>query len=94
LFCFVNSIGIWDYCGNIERGWNCGRNYYHFFKDFFFNRLVTVTTKIWSFNIKGLFGSMVTVAFQNTFHVEMHQNNFFYFLKIIFKISASKQSKI
>jgi hypothetical protein len=42
-----------------------------------------------------LFRSMVAVAFQSDFRVEMHQNNvfFFYFLKIIFKISASKLSK-
>ena len=41
-----------------------------------------------------LFRSMVAVAFQSAFRVEMHQNNvFFYFLKIIFKISASKLSK-
>jgi hypothetical protein len=30
-----------------------------------------------------LFGNVVAVAFQNTFHSEMHQNNiFFYFLKL------------
>jgi hypothetical protein len=33
-----------------------------------------------------MFESVVTVAFQNTFHTEMHQNNiFFYFFKIIFR---------
>jgi hypothetical protein len=42
-----------------------------------------------------LFKSVVMVAFQNIFHIEMHQKDiFFYFLKIIFEISTSKQSKI
>jgi hypothetical protein len=36
---------------------------------------------------------VVAVAFQSVFYAEMHQNDFFYFLKIIFKISASKRSK-
>jgi hypothetical protein len=36
---------------------------------------------------------VVAVAFQITFRAEMHANNFFYFLKIIFKISISKRSK-
>jgi len=36
---------------------------------------------------------MVAVVFQSTFRVEMHQNDFFYFLKIIFEISTSKLSK-
>jgi hypothetical protein len=36
---------------------------------------------------------VVVVAFQSVFHAEMHQNDFFYFLKIIFDISISKQSK-
>jgi hypothetical protein len=34
---------------------------------------------------------VVAVAFQSAFHSEMYQNNvFFYFLKIIFDIGASK----
>jgi hypothetical protein len=37
-----------------------------------------------------MFGSVVAVAFQNTFHLEMHQNKFFYFFKIIFKINILK----
>jgi hypothetical protein len=39
-----------------------------------------------------MFGeSVVAVTFQSVFYLEMHQNNiFFYFLKIIFDISASK----
>jgi len=37
-----------------------------------------------------VFGSVVVVAFQSVFYLEMHQNIFFYFLKIIFDISASK----
>jgi len=37
---------------------------------------------------------MVTVAFQNTFHLEKYQNNvFFIFLKFIFDIITSKRSK-
>jgi hypothetical protein len=36
---------------------------------------------------------LVTVFFQIIFYVELHVNNFFYFLKIIFDISISKQSK-
>jgi len=37
---------------------------------------------------------MVTITFQIIFRVEMHINDFFYFLKIIFDINISKQSKI
>jgi hypothetical protein len=39
-----------------------------------------------------MFGSyVVAVAFQSAFYLEMHQNNYFYYyLKIIFDISASK----
>ena len=33
------------------------------------------------------------VIFQNVFCVEMHQNNIYLFIKIIFEISASKRSK-
>jgi hypothetical protein len=41
-----------------------------------------------------MFGSVVMVVFQSIFHAEMHQNNiFFYFLKIIFEISALKRFK-
>jgi len=40
-----------------------------------------------------VFGGVVAVAFQIAFHVEIHANNFFYFLKIIFDISTSKRSK-
>jgi hypothetical protein len=40
-----------------------------------------------------VFESVVSIAFQSVFHLQMHQNNFFYFLKIIFNIIASKQSK-
>ena len=45
--------------------------------------------------IKNLFGSMVAVAvaFQISFHAEMHANDVFHFLKIIFDISTSKRSK-
>jgi hypothetical protein len=42
---------------------------------------------------KSVFGSVVTVAFQIAFRAEIHANNFFYFLKIIFDISTSKRSK-
>jgi hypothetical protein len=38
-----------------------------------------------------MFGScVVAFAFQSVFYLEMHQNNFFYFKKIIFDISALK----
>jgi len=38
-----------------------------------------------------MFRNVIAVAFQSAFYMEMHQNNiFFYFLKIIFYISASK----
>jgi hypothetical protein len=40
-----------------------------------------------------VFGSVVAVAFQIIFYVEMHVNDFFYFLKIIFDISTSKWSE-
>jgi hypothetical protein len=37
---------------------------------------------------------VVVVAVQNTFHLEIHQDDFlFYFLKIIFDISTSKRFK-
>jgi hypothetical protein len=35
-------------------------------------------------------GSVVAVIFQSAFYLEIYQNNFFYFLKIIFDISISK----
>jgi hypothetical protein len=38
-------------------------------------------------------GSVVVVIFQITFCVEMHANDFFYFLKIIFDTSTSKRFK-
>jgi len=41
----------------------------------------------------GVFESVADVVFQNTFNLEIYQNNFFYFLKIIFEISASKWFK-
>jgi hypothetical protein len=40
-----------------------------------------------------VFGSVVAGAFQIVFRAEMHANDFFYFLKIIFDISTSKRSK-
>jgi len=40
-----------------------------------------------------VFGSVVVVAFQIAFRAEIHVNDFFYFLKIIFNISTSKRSK-
>jgi hypothetical protein len=40
-----------------------------------------------------VFGSVVAVAFQIAFRAEIHANDFFYFLKIIFDISTSKQFK-
>jgi hypothetical protein len=48
-------------------------------------------------NIEGsgidMFGSVVAVAFQITFHAEMHVNDVFLFFKIIFDINTSKRSK-
>jgi len=40
-----------------------------------------------------VFGSVVAGPFQIAFRAEMHANDFFYFLKIIFDISTSKRSK-
>jgi hypothetical protein len=40
-----------------------------------------------------MFDSVVAVVFQITFRAEMHANDFFHFLKIIFDISTSKRSK-
>jgi hypothetical protein len=40
-----------------------------------------------------VFDSVVVVAFQIAFCVEIHVNDFFYFLKIIFDISTSKRFK-
>jgi hypothetical protein len=40
-----------------------------------------------------VFGCVVVVAFQIAFRAEIHANDFFYFLKIIFDISTSKRSK-
>jgi hypothetical protein len=42
------------------------------------------------FSNTSVFGNMIIVAFQNTFHSEIYQNNNFLFLKIIFNISAPK----
>ena len=36
---------------------------------------------------------MVVVVFQSAFHAEMDQNDIFFFKKIIFEISVTKQSK-
>jgi hypothetical protein len=41
-----------------------------------------------------MFGSVVAGAFKITFRAKIHVNDFFYFLKIIFDISTSKQSKL
>jgi len=40
-----------------------------------------------------VFGNVVVVVFQIAFHAEIHANDFFYFLKIIFNINTSKRSK-
>jgi hypothetical protein len=40
-----------------------------------------------------VFGSVVMVAFQIAFHAEIHANDVFSFLKIIFDISTSKRFK-
>ena len=43
--------------------------------------------------MKDLFGIMIAVAVQNAFYLEIHQNEFFIFKKIIFNISTSKRSE-
>jgi hypothetical protein len=40
-----------------------------------------------------VFDNVVVVAFQIIFYAEIHVNDFFYFLKIIFDISTLKLSK-
>jgi hypothetical protein len=40
--------------------------------------------------LSNMFGSVIIIAFQIIFYIEMHINDFFYFLKIIFDISTSK----
>jgi len=40
-----------------------------------------------------MFGSMVTFISQSVFRSEIHENNIFYFLKIIFNTSTSKRFK-
>jgi len=50
-----------------------------------FGWFITNCVVVW-----GLFSSVIVVIFQSIFRAKMHQNKFFYFLKIIFKISASK----
>jgi hypothetical protein len=40
-----------------------------------------------------VFGSVIAVAFQIAFRTEIHANDVFYFLKIIFNISTSKRFK-
>jgi hypothetical protein len=46
--------------------------------------------KIGELEISEMFESVVVIVFQSVFHLKMHQNNFFNFLKIIFDISTSK----
>ena len=46
-----------------------------------------------STHIYSVFGSVVVITFQIAFCAEIHVNDFFYFLKIIFDISTSKRSK-
>jgi hypothetical protein len=41
-----------------------------------------------------ILGSVASVAFQISFCAEIHVNNFFYFLKIIFDIKKSKTFKL
>ena len=47
-----------------------------------------------SINIVSLGLFEIVVAVQSTFRLEMHQNDIFYFKKIIFEISTLKRSKI
>jgi len=41
-----------------------------------------------------VFGNVVVVTFQSVFYSKMHQNNIFYFLKIIFDIGYLNYMKI
>jgi hypothetical protein len=41
----------------------------------------------------GVFGSVIVVAFQSAFRLEMHQNGIFYFKKIIFDIKTIQKHK-
>ena len=63
---------------------NYEKNYYNlnfiFFFEFFYIDIVIFKKCI---NMS-LFRSVVAIAFQSIFHVEMHQNDFFYFLKSYF----------
>jgi hypothetical protein len=42
---------------------------------------------------KEVFKSVITIILKNIFRLEIHLNNIFYFLKIIFHVSTSKLSK-
>jgi len=42
---------------------------------------------------KIVFRNMVAVSVQNTFHLEIHKNNIYFFKKIIFDINISKRSE-
>jgi hypothetical protein len=55
--------------------------YHYYFVSNFNTRNKDLTLKK---NLKGVFGSVVEVAFQNIFYSKMHQNNIFLFLKIYF----------
>jgi acyl carrier protein len=46
-----------------------------------------------SINIVSLGLFEIVVAVQSTFRLEMHQNDIFYFKKIIFEINTSKRSE-
>jgi multidrug transporter EmrE-like cation transporter len=43
--------------------------------------------------LKGVFGSVIVVVFQNVFRSEMHETNFIFIFLIIFGISTLKRSK-
>ena len=47
-----------------------------------------------SIEILSMFRSVISVVFQIIFCAEIHANNVFYFLKIIFDINISKRLKI
>ena len=52
---------------------------------------ITTSAPIIIFEIKGLFGNVVTVAMQNVFRLEMYSKNIFHFKKNICNIIISKQ---
>jgi hypothetical protein len=53
-------------------------------------QLASATLVIIKFVFYYLFDNVVVVVFQSIFYLKIYQNNFFYFLKIIFDIITSR----